>query len=160
MESSEWLQEKLRWWINYNFDATTNTKWCENKNCQKRKCRFSPNPVLLLNKTFKGIAIEDLKRLQEKLRWGINFRIDITWTQDKVKVTNLRKLPNIPILEFLKQLNTRHIIFWSCLIRCINMKWIDGSYRADTILSAAGRTDGQRDTRIPRFSTSLKWEVC
>ena len=41
--------------------------------------------------------------------------------QDKVKVTNLKKLPKIQ--NFARNIYTQHI-FWSCLIRCIYMKWI------------------------------------
>ena len=41
--------------------------------------------------------------------------------EDKVKVTNLKNLPNI--FDFWIKFYTRHT-FWSCLIRCANMKWI------------------------------------
>ena len=44
--------------------------------------------------------------------------------QDKVKVTNLKNLPKLQIFEFrMKQTYTPHT-FCSCLIRCVNMKWI------------------------------------
>ena len=54
--------------------------------------------------------------------------------------------------------------FWSYLIRYINIKWIQRveycwRYRADTIPSTDGRTDGQtggqRETSIPPFQ--LRW---
>ena len=43
--------------------------------------------------------------------------------KDKVKVTNLRNSPKFHILEFSNKLYMQHT-FWSCLIRCANMKWI------------------------------------
>ena len=90
-----------------------------------------------------------LKVAAIKTQTGINFKIHITWTQDKVKVTILKKLPKIQILEFKKNLNMRQT-FWSWLIRCVNMKWIwlvlwkiqsghDSVHR---------RTDGQGETSI------------
>ena len=41
--------------------------------------------------------------------------------QDKVKVTNSKNLPKIKILGYCNNLYTA---YWSCLIRCANMKWI------------------------------------
>ena len=61
----------------------------------------------MLGKPSRGMAIENLKYLQKNISWGINFNIDITWTQDKVKVTILKKLPQIQILEFKKK--TKHM---------------------------------------------------
>ena len=43
---------------------------------------------LLLRKPSTGIAKENLQCLQDKLKQGINITLDITWTQDKVIVTN------------------------------------------------------------------------
>ena len=43
--------------------------------------------------------------------------------EDKVKVTNLKISPKFQILKFWNKHYTRHT-FWSCLIRCANMKWI------------------------------------
>ena len=43
--------------------------------------------------------------------------------EDKVKVTNLKNLPIFQIFLFLNKRYMRHT-FWSCLIRCANMKWI------------------------------------
>ena len=76
--------------------------------------------------------------------------------EDKVKVTNLKNSPNFQIFKFWNGHYTRHT-FWSCLIRCANMKWIwwvllkiqsghDSVHR---------RTDGQGDTSIPPFQ--LRW---
>ena len=67
------------------------------------------------------MAIEKAKHLEEDLRWGINFNIDITWTQGKVNVKNLKKLPKK--IKIFKTFNTQHT-FWSCLIRYMKMKWI------------------------------------
>ena len=41
--------------------------------------------------------------------------------EDKVKVTNLKNSPQLPIFEFRNGHYTRHT-FWSCLLRCANMK--------------------------------------
>ena len=43
--------------------------------------------------------------------------------QDKFKITNFKKLPKIQNLKFCMKVYMQHT-FWSCLIRCINMKWI------------------------------------
>ena len=48
-------------------------------------------------------------RSQVKRRWSQSYKF--------------KKMPKIQILKFCNQLYTRHAI-WSCLIRCINMKWI------------------------------------
>ena len=75
---------------------------------------------------------------------------------DKVKVTNFKNSPKFQIFEFWNGHYTRHT-FWSCLIRCANMKWIwwvllkiqsghDSVHR---------RTDGQGDTSIPPYQ--LRW---
>ena len=88
--------------------------------------------------------------------WGYPRRLDPKSKEDKVKVTNLKNSPKFQIFEFWNGHYTRHT-FWSCLIRCANMKWIrwvllkiqswhDSVHR---------RTDGQGDTSIP-LSTSLK----
>ena len=43
--------------------------------------------------------------------------------EDKVKVTNLKNLPKLQIYVFWNKHYMEHN-FWSCLIRCANMKWI------------------------------------
>ena len=47
--------------------------------------------------------------------------LDPKLKEDKVKVTNLKNSPKFQIVEFLNEHYTRHT-FWSCLIRCANMK--------------------------------------
>ena len=76
--------------------------------------------------------------------------------EDKVKVTNLKNSPKFQIFEFWNGHYTRHT-FWSCLIRCANMKWIRWVFlkiqsRHDSVNR---RTDGQGDTSIPPFQ--LRW---
>ena len=44
-------------------------------------------------------------------------------TKSKLKKKKKKKMPKIQILQFCKKLYKWHT-FWSCLIRCINMKWI------------------------------------
>ena len=90
------------------------------------------------------------------LYWVI---LDPKSKEDKVKVTNLKNLPKFQILKFSNKHYTQHT-FWSCLIRCANMKWI----RWVLLKIQSGhdsvhrRTDGQGETIIP-LSTSLKRRV-
>ena len=60
------------------------------KNAKYIKLQFWPNPLLILSKSSGGIIMDNSKWLQQKIKWGINFNIHITWTQDKVKITNLQ----------------------------------------------------------------------
>ena len=80
----------------------------------------------------------------------------------KVQVTNLKNSPKFQIFELWNKHYTRHT-FWSCLIRCANMKWI----RQILLKIQSGhdsvhrRTDGwtNRQTRWNQYtplSTSLK----
>ena len=55
-----------------------------------------------------------------------------------------KKLPKIKILQFCKNLYTRHT-FWGCLIRCMNMKGIQPEPWA--LQSWHGMQDGMRDGR-------------
>ena len=76
--------------------------------------------------------------------------------EDKVKVTNLKNLPKFQIFLIWNGHYTRHI-FWSCLIRCANMKWIwwvllKIRSRHDSVHR---RTDGESDSSIPPFQ--LRW---
>ena len=75
---------------------------------------------------------------------------------DKVKVTNFTNSPKFQIFEFWNGHYTRHT-FWSCLIRCANMKWIrwvllkiqsghDSVHRRTD-----GRTDRRTDKVIPVY---------
>ena len=68
--------------------------------------------------------------------------------QEKVKVTNFKTLPKIQILKFCKKTYTRHT-FWSCLIRCMNMKWIQPILWAPQSgpVMRDGQTDGRTDKR-------------
>ena len=76
--------------------------------------------------------------------------------EDKVKVTNLNNSPKFQILKFWNGHYTWHT-FWSCLIRCANMKWL----RWVLLKIQSGhdsvhrRTDRQGDTSIPPFQ--LRW---
>ena len=80
--------------------------------------------------------------------------------EDKVKVTNLKKSPKFQIFEFWNGHYTRQT-FWSCLIRCANMKWIPwvflkiqsghDSVHRRTDGQTDGRTDGQTDRVIPVY---------
>ena len=76
--------------------------------------------------------------------------------KDKVKVTHFKNSLKFQIFEFWNGHYTRHT-FWSCLIRCANMKWIrwvllkiqsghDSVHRPTD-----GRTDGQTDKVIPVY---------
>ena len=82
--------------------------------------------------------------------------------EDKVKVINLKNSPKFEIFELWNGHYTRHT-FWSCVIRCANMKWIrwvllkiqsghDSVHRRTD-----GRTDGQGDTSMPPFQLRWSW---
>ena len=82
--------------------------------------------------------------------------------EDKVKVTNLKNLPKLQVFKFWTKLYTSHT-FRSCLIRCVNMKWIRHEFlkiqsRHDSVHRwTDGRTD--RRTKWNQYtplSTSLK----
>ena len=66
----------------------------------------------------------------------------------QVKVIYFKKLPKIQILKFCKKVYLRHT-FWSCLIRWINMEWIQPNcrrYRADTECGTDGRMEWNQYT--------------
>ena len=71
-----------------------------------------------------------------------------------------KKLPNIRILEVCKNIYMQHT-FWSCLIRCINMKWIQQvllmiqNGHNSIHWWTDGRVDEQGETSIPPFQ--LRW---
>ena len=80
--------------------------------------------------------------------------------EDKVEVTNLKNSQKFQISEFWNRHYTRHT-FFSCLIRCANMKWIwwvllkiqsghDFVHRR-TDGQTDGRTEGQTDKVIPVY---------
>ena len=70
--------------------------------------------------------------------------------EDKVKVTNLKKLPNSSNFLCCNKLYTR-LTFLSCLVRCANMKWIRRAFLK--IQSGHDfvhrRTDGQTNNVRP-----------
>ena len=71
--------------------------------------------------------------------------------------TNLKNLPKFQIFEFWNKLYMRHT-FWSCLIRCANMKWIPQvlskiqSGHVSVHKQTDGRTDRRGETNIPPFN--------
>ena len=70
--------------------------------------------------------LEQLERLRSEISSAISywwFTSDPKSKEDKVKFTTFKKLPAIQILKFCKKLYMQQT-FWSCLIRCVNMKWI------------------------------------
>ena len=72
--------------------------------------------------------------------------------EDKVKVTNLKNSPKFQIFEFWHKHYTRHT-FWSCLIRCANIKriqWVLLKIQSGHD-SVHRRTDGQGETNTPPF---------
>ena len=75
--------------------------------------------------------------------------------EDKVKVSNLKNSLKFQIFEFWNGHSTRHT-FWSCLIRCANMKWIRWVFLKiqSGHDSVHRRTDGQGDTSIPPYQLS------
>ena len=111
----------------------------------------------------KHCQLEQLERLRSEdtpppphcypYHWVI---LDPKSKEDKVKVTSFKNSPKFQMFEFWNGHYTRHT-FWSCLIRCANMKWI----RWVLLKIQSGhdsvhrRTDGQGDTSIPPFQ--LRW---
>ena len=75
--------------------------------------------------------------------------------QDKMKITNFKNFSKIQILEFLEQ--TLWHTFCSCLIRCLNMKWIQ-KVLLKIQTQFHPQTEGQMDNMKPEYSppTSLK----
>ena len=81
--------------------------------------------------------------------------------EDKVKITNLKNSLKFQIFEFWNGHYTWHT-FWSCLIRCANMKWIRWVFLK--ILSGHDsvhrRTDGRTDRRTRWYQYTpyqLRW---
>ena len=84
--------------------------------------------------------------------------------EDKVKVTNFKNSPKFQIFELWNKQYTWHT-FWSCVMRCANIKWIwqvllkiqsgHDSVHRRTDGRTDGRTNGQGETSIPRFQ--LRW---
>ena len=74
--------------------------------------------------------------------------------EDKVKVTNLKNSPKFQIFEFWNGHYTRHT-FWSCLIRCANMKWI--RWVLLKIQSGHDSVHRRTDGRLRRIWSQLPW---
>ena len=64
-------------------------------------------------------------------------------TKSKLQILN-KKLPKIQILKFCKKCYMRHTS-WSCLIKCINIKWIQP--KLYTLQSRHGMQDERTDRR-------------
>ena len=77
--------------------------------------------------------------------------------EDKFKVSNLQNLPKFQMFEFLNKCDTRHT-FWSCLIRCANMKWIQWALlKIQSGHDSVHRwTDGQTDRRTDGQTDKVK----
>ena len=78
------------------------------------------------------------------------FILDPKSKEDKVKVMNLKNLPKFQIFQFCNELYTQHT-FWSCLIRCANMKRIRWVLCGHNSLSTDGQTDAQTDKVKPVY---------
>ena len=83
----------------------------------------------------------------------VTHTIDLYWipsqnkTKSKLQIWKISQ--KFKFWNFAKNLYTRHT-FWSCLIRCViwtGSGYYCESYRADTIMSTDGWTDGQTDRR-------------
>ena len=102
--------------------------------------------------------LEQLERLRSEdtpRRLMINHTIESYWIPSQKKTKS-----NFQIFEFWNGHYTRHT-FWSCLIRCANMKWIrwvflkiqsgHDSVHRQTDGQTDGRTDGPTDKVIPVY---------
>ena len=79
------------------------------------------------------------------------FILDSNSNQDKVTLTNVNDLPKLQILTILKNCYMCHT-FWSCLIKCVNMKWIQ-----QVLLKILSGHDGWiRGNQFTPLSSSLK----
>ena len=78
--------------------------------------------------------------------WGI---LDPKSKYDKVKVTNLKNLPKFQIIVFWKKQHTWHT-FWSCLIRCANMKRIQQVFLDREQTRFCPQRDRQTDRQTDR----------
>ena len=72
--------------------------------------------------------------------------------EDKVKVTNFKNSPKFQIFEFWNGHYMRHT-FWSCLIRCANMKWI----RWVLLKIQSGHDSVHRRTRWNQYTPLSTW---
>ena len=103
------------------------------------------------NRCINCVELEQSKRLRSEIPptapWLpiLVFTSDPKLKQDKVKVTNCKQLPKIQILKYCKKLYMQHT-FWSCLIRCINMKPQLKAQQSGPGMQD-GRTDGETERR-------------
>ena len=72
--------------------------------------------------------------------------------QDKVKVTNFIIFSKVQLLKFCKKLHTWHT-FWSCLIRCVNMKYIQPELQV--LQSGHRMRDGRTEGVKPIYPQQL-----
>ena len=69
------------------------------------------------------------------------------------KVTKLKNLPKVQILEFWNKRYMRHTL-WSCLIRCVNIKWI----RQVLLKIQSGHDSVHRRTKWNQYTPlQLRW---
>ena len=105
-------------------------------------------------KKWNGLQAQMIRTTTTPAFWGYPHPNDYTIllihigsqvkTTKQFKVTNLKNLPKLQIFKSWKILYTRHT-FWSCLISCVNMKWI---WQMDR------RMDGQMDKVKPVYPPS------
>ena len=130
-----------------------------------------PNLNLTLKVLKVLMKLEQLERLRSE---NTHRRPMITHTMDsyqipchnktKSNVTNSKNLPMIKNLECYNNRYTRHT-FWSCLIRCANMKWIRlvlwKKQSGHHFVQMDGQMDRRMDDGRPIYpvSTSLKWGI-
>ena len=107
---------------------------------------------------FKHSKLKQLERLRSE---DTPRRLMITHTIESYWIPSQKKTKSkLQIFEFWNGYYTRHT-FWSCLIRCANMKWIrwvllkiqsgHDSVHRRTDGQTDGRTDGQTDKVIPVY---------
>ena len=101
-----------------------------------------------------GDSLNLVRVLSVRVNYSQQCRNDINgrWEYSKSIITNFKNSPKFQIFEFWNGHYTRHT-FWSCLIRCANMKWIQWVLlkihsRHDSVHR---RTDGQTDKVIPVY---------
>ena len=143
--------------------------YCDNP--LKYSDTFTMNVFMILNNTYFNILSVETRTTRKPAFWGYPppphdytyhwVILDPKSKDDKFKVTNFK---NSPKFAFWNGHYTRHT-FWSCLIRCANMKWIwwvllkiqsgHDSVNRRTDRQTDRRTDGQGDTSIPPYQ--LRW---
>ena len=104
---------------------------------------------LLENGVLKVSKLKKKNRTRTPSFWHTPRHLMITHSSDSHQIpsenktkSKLRSLKNCQIFKFCKKLYTRHTC-WSCLIRCINIKWIQPKLLV--LQSGHGMTDGRTD---------------